>query len=169
MATFDKPEVRQAFAYATDKATLVNTIFKGAAVAAPTIIPPGMPGYQAGYQGLPYDKNKALAALESAYPDVSKVPPITFTYASSQVSSLEAQALQQMWQTALGIRVNLLSVELNAYNTETTNRQVQVCVTHCTAYFPRPYDWLALNLLSNPAGNHGSCRNPPFPHALIPT
>ena len=167
MAPFDKPAVRQAFAYATDKATLVNAIFKGAAVAAPTIIPPGMPGYQVGYQGLPYDKNKALAALESAYPDVSKVPSITFTYPSSQISSLEAQALQQMWQTALGIRVNLLSVELNAYNTETTNRQVQFGFTQWTADFPDPYDWLALNLLSNAAGNDGSWSNAQFDQAVM--
>src|SRR5258708_19500855 len=102
-APLDQPGVRQAFAYATDKATLVKAIFKGAAVAAPTIIPPGMPGYQAGYQGLPYDKNKALAALESAYPDVSKVPPITFTYRSSQVSRLEAQAPQPTCHPALGL------------------------------------------------------------------
>ena len=167
MAPFDKPAVRQAFAYATDKATLVNAIFKGAAVAAPTIIPPGMPGYQVGYQGLPYDKNKALAALESAYPDVSKVPSITFTYPSSQISSLEAQALQQMWQTALGIRVNLLSVELNAYNTETTNRQVQFGFTQWTADFPDPYDWLALNLLSSAAGNDGSWSNAQFDQAVM--
>ncbi len=167
MAPFDKPAVRQAFAYATDKATLVNAIFKGAAVVAPTIIPPGMPGYQVGYQGLPYDKNKALAALESAYPDVSKVPSITFTYPSSQISSLEAQALQQMWQTALGIRVNLLSVELNAYNTETTNRQVQFGFTQWTADFPDPYDWLALNLLSSAAGNDGSWSNAQFDQAVM--
>ncbi len=167
MAPFDKPAVRQAFAYATDKTTLVNAIFKGASVAAPTIIPPGMPGYEQGYQGLSYDKNKALAALESAYPDVSKIPPITFSYPSSQVSSLEAQALQQMWQTALGIRVNLLSVELNAYNTETTNRQVQFGFTQWTADFPDPYDWLALNLLSNAAGNDGSWSNPQFDQTVM--
>src|SRR5258708_21055748 len=166
-APLDQPGVRQAFAYATDKATLVKAIFKGAAVAAPTIIPPGMPGYQVGYQGLPYDKNKAPAALETGYPDVSKVPYITFNYPSSQISSLEAQALQQMWQTALGIRVNLLSVELNAYNTETTNRQVQFGFTQWTADFPDPYDWLALNLLSSAAGNDGSWSNAQFDQAVM--
>src|SRR5258708_24965809 len=165
-APLDQPGVRQAFAYATDKATLVKAIFKGAAVAAPTIIPPGMPGYQPDYQGLPYDKAKALAALQSAYPDVSKMPAITFSYPSSQISSLEAQALQQMWQTALGIHVNLLSVELNAYNTETTNRQVQFGFTQWTADFPDPYDWLALNLLSNAAGNDGSWSNTQFDQAV---
>lgn len=162
MPPFDKAAVRQAFAYATDKVTLANAIFKGAAVPAPTIIPPGMPGYQANYQGLSYDKSKALAALQSAYPDVSKVPPITFSFPSSQVSGLEASVLQQMWQSALGIQVKLLPVELNAYNQETQNRQVQFGFTQWSADFPDPYDWLTLNLLSTASDNNGSWNNPQF-------
>ncbi len=162
MPPFDKSAVRQAFAYATDKVTLANAIFKGAAIPAQTIIPPGMPGYQPNYQGLPYDRNKALAALQSVYPDVSKVPPITFSFPNSQVSSAEASALQQMWQTTLGIQVKLLPVELNAYNTETTNHQVQFGFTQWTADFPDPYDWLALNLLSTASNNSGSWNNPQF-------
>lgn len=162
MPPFDKSAVRQAFAYATDKVTLANAIFKGAAIPAQTIIPPGMPGYQPDYQGLPYDRNKALAALQSVYPDVSKVPPITFSFPNSQVSSAEASALQQMWQTVLGIQVKLLPVELNAYNTETTNHQVQFGFTQWTADFPDPYDWLALNLLSTASNNNGSWNNPMF-------
>lgn len=159
---FDKAAVRQAFAYATDKETLASAIFKGAAVPAPTIIPPGMPGYQPNYQGLSFDKSKALAALQSVYPDVSKVPPITFTYPNSQVSLPEAAALQQMWQSALGIQVKLLSVELNAYNTETANHQVQFGFTQWSADFPDPYDWLTLNLTSTAANNNGDWKNPQF-------
>ncbi len=159
---FDKAAVRQAFAYATDKETLASAIFKGAAVPAPTIIPPGMPGYQPNYQGLPFDKSKALATLQSVYPDVSKVPPITFTYPNSQVSLPEAAALQQMWQSALGIQVKLLSVELNAYNTETANHQVQFGFTQWSADFPDPYDWLTLNLTSTAANNNGDWKNPQF-------
>jgi len=167
MPPFDKSAVRQAFAYATDKVTLANSIFKSAAIPAPTIIPPGMPGYQPNYQGLPYDRNKALAALQSVYPDVSKVPPITFSFPNSQVSSAEASALQQMWQTALGIQVKLLPVELNAYNTETTNHQVQFGFTQWTADFPDPYDWLALNLLSTASNNSGSWNNPQFDQTVM--
>jgi len=159
---FDKAAVRQAFAYATYKETLASAIFKGAAVPAPTIIPPGMPGYQPNYQGLSFDKSKALAALQSVYPDVSKVPPITFTYPNSQVSLPEAAALQQMWQSALGIQVKLLSVELNAYNTETANHQVQFGFTQWSADFPDPYDWLTLNLTSTAANNNGDWKNPQF-------
>ncbi len=162
MAPFNNAAVRQAFAYATDKETLATAILKGAAVPAPTIIPPGMPGYQPNYQGLAYDKSKALAALQNAYPDVSKVPPITFSYPNSQVSQSEASALQQMWQTALGIQVKLLSVELNAYNTETANHQVQFGFTQWSADFPDPYDWLTLNLFSTASNNSGDWNNPQF-------
>lgn len=162
IAPFNNAAVRQAFAYATDKQALATAIFKGSAIPAPTIIPPGMPGYQPNYQGLAYDKSKALAALQSAYPDVSKVPPITFSFPSSQVSSSEAAALQQMWQTALGIQVKLLPVELNAYNTETSNHQVQFGFTQWSADFPDPYDWLTLNLFSTASNNSGDWNNPQF-------
>jgi oligopeptide transport system substrate-binding protein len=162
MAPFNNAAVRQAFAYATDKQSLATAIFKGSAIPAPTIIPPGMPGYQPNYQGLAYDKSKALAALQSAYPDVSKVPPITFSFPSSQVSTSEAAALQQMWQTALGIQVKLLPVELNAYNTETSNHQVQFGFTQWSADFPDPYDWLTLNLFSTASNNSGDWNNPQF-------
>jgi oligopeptide transport system substrate-binding protein len=162
MAPFNNAAVRQAFAYATDKEALATAIFKGAAIPAPTIIPPGMPGYQPNYQGLSYNKSKALAALQSAYPDVSKVPPITFSFPNSQVSESEAAALQQMWQTALGIQVKLLPVELNAYNTETANHQVQFGFTQWSADFPDPYDWLTLNLFSTASNNSGDWNNPQF-------
>src|SRR5205823_532260 len=80
MAPFNHVEVRQAFAYATDKDTLAHAVFKDAVVPSPTIIPPGMPGYQPNYQGIPYDKAKAKSLLQSVYPDVTKVPPITFSF-----------------------------------------------------------------------------------------
>jgi oligopeptide transport system substrate-binding protein len=162
MPPFDNVAVRQAFAYATNKQILTTAIFKGAAVAAPTIIPPGMPGYQKNYAGLAYNPDKAKALLQSVYPDVTKVPSITFSYPNAQVSTSEAVALQQMWQTALGIQVKLLPVELTAYNMETANHQVQFGFTQWTADFPDPYDWLVLNLLSTASNNSGFWSNPTF-------
>src|SRR5260370_25639031 len=65
-----------------------------------------------------------------------------------------------MWQSAPGIQVNLQPVELNAYNNETNNRQVQFGFIEWTADFPDPYDWLALTLLSTATNNSGSWTNP---------
>lgn len=162
MAPFNNAAVRQAFAYATNKQALATAIFKGSAVPAPTIIPPGMPGYQPNYQGLTYNPDKAKALLQSVYPDVTKVPQIIFSYPNAQVSNAEAVALQQMWQSVLGIQVRLLPVELTAYNMETANHQVQFGFTQWTADFPDPYDWLTLNLTSSAPDNSGSWSNPTF-------
>ncbi len=163
---FDKTAVRQAFAYAIDKKTLAHAIFKDAVLPASTIIPPGMPGYQADYPGLPYDRAKARSLLLSVYPDIGKVPPVVFTYPSSQVSQSEAAALQQMWQSALGLQVKLRAMDLTTYNEELSKHLVQVGFIQWTADFPDPYDWLTLNLSSGSPNNNGEWSNPQFDHLV---
>ncbi len=163
---FNNQAVRQAFAYAIDKQALVHAVFKDSVVAAQTIIPPGMPGYQPDFPGLPFDVAKAKSLFQSVYPDASKAPQITFTYPTAQVTPSEASALQQMWQRALGIQVNLRGVELTAYNNETSTNQnthvVQFGFTQWGADFPDPYDWLTLNLTAKAPNNNGSWNNPGF-------
>lgn len=163
---FNNVAVRQAFAYALDKTLLVHAVFKDAVVPASTIIPPGMPGYQPNYPGIPYDRSKAKELFQSAYPDVSKVPPITFSFPNSQVTPSEAAALQQMWQDALGVHVDLRPVDLIAYNSQTANHQIQFGFTQWGADFPDPYDWLALNLLSTAPNNNGDWNNPTFDQTI---
>ncbi|GAC1631587.1 MAG: hypothetical protein NVS4B7_19530 [Ktedonobacteraceae bacterium] len=167
MPPFDNVLIRQAFAYATDKVALVHTIFKDTVFPASTIIPPGMVGYQSDYPGIPYDIAKAKTLLQSVYPDASTVPAITFSYASSVVSSTEATALQQMWQTTLGITVTLRPVEPTAYDDERLKHQIQFGFTQYNANFPDPYDCLALNLLSTAANNNGQWSDPTFDQLLL--
>ncbi len=67
-----------------------------------------------------------------------------------------------MWELALGIQINLLPVETNAYNIEVANHQVQFGFEQWSADFPDPYDALALNLLSTAPGNDGMWQNSTF-------
>ena len=165
-APFNNLAVRQAFAYAINKNALVKAIFSNSVVAASTIIPPGMPGYQPDYPGLAFDAAKAKALLQSVYPDVSKVPSVTFSYPDAQVSLQLGQALQQMWQTALGVQVKLHAEDLTAYNVDTANHTIQFGFTQWSADFPDPYDWLALNLLSTAPNNNGQWNNPQFDQTI---
>lgn len=155
MPPFDQPEVRQAFALALDKTMLAQAVLNNSAVPASTLIPQGIPGYQPALTGLTYSRTQALTALHSIYPDVSKVPEVTFSYPNSLVSEGLADSLQQMWQVALGIPVRLVPVETNAYNIEVTHHLVQLGFEQWSADFPDPYDMLALNLLSSASGNAG--------------
>jgi oligopeptide transport system substrate-binding protein len=167
MPPFDNPVIRQAFAYATDKVSLAHTILNDSVIPAPTIIPPGMSGYEENYAGIPYNTDKAKQLLQSVYADVSSVPPITFSYSSAQITSQEAMALQQMWQNALGIDITLLPVEPNAYNNELARHQVQFGFTQWNADFPDPYDCLYLNLLSTATNNVGLWSNAIFDQTVM--
>ncbi len=72
-----------------------------------------------------------------------------------------------MWYDALGIHVQLRSVELTAYNDEIMNHQVQFGFTQWSAGFPDPYDWLTLNLLSTAPNNSGEWNNPMFDQVVM--
>jgi ABC-type oligopeptide transport system substrate-binding subunit len=90
------------------------------------------------------------------------MPSVTFFYPSSLVPASVATALQQMWQTALGIQVKLLPVETHAYNLEANEHQILFGFTQWNADFPDPYDALALNLLPSATGNWGMWQNQQF-------
>ncbi len=158
---FNQSAVRQAFAYATDKNLLAQSTLANSVIPAPTIIPAGIPGYQPSLTSLPFDRAKALATLQTVYPDVTQMQPVTFFYPSSLVSTV-ATTLQQMWQTALGIQVKLVPVETNAYNNQVSGHNIRFGFAQWNADFPDPYDALALNLLSTAAGNWGMWQNQQF-------
>ncbi|HVB62263.1 MAG TPA: peptide ABC transporter substrate-binding protein [Ktedonobacteraceae bacterium] len=162
MPPFNNLIVRQAFAYATDKQTLANTIMSGTVAPAATILAPGIPGYQANNSGIPYDKNKAQSLLQSVYPDLTTVPPITFSYPSPALSQSEAVFLEHMWRDALGIPIMMRAVEPTAYNDELAKNQVQFGFIQWNADYADPYDVLGQYLLSNSPNNVGQWSNSSF-------
>ncbi|HVU70993.1 MAG TPA: peptide ABC transporter substrate-binding protein [Ktedonobacteraceae bacterium] len=159
---FDQAAVRQAFAYAIDKNLLAQSTMINSVVPAPTIIPEGIPNYQPALTSLDYDRAKALASLQTVYPDASEMPQVTFFYPSSLVSTAVATTLQQMWQTALGIQVKLVPEEAHAYYNELSAHHITFGFAQWNADFPDPYDALALNLLSGAPQNWGQWQNQQF-------
>ncbi len=164
---FNNVKVRQAFAESIDKTSLVHVVFEDSVTPAPTILPPAIPGYQAGYAGLPFDRQQAKALLQSVYPDITRLPHITFSYPSSQVSAGEAGFLQQMWQNVLNVYVDMRPVELNAYLDEEQKDEIPFGFTQWTSDFPDPYDWLAVNLLSTASNNNGQWQNATFDQTVM--
>ena len=159
---FDQVAVRQAFAQAIDKKALLHLAFDEAFLPAATVLPAGIPGYQADYAGLGYDPNNARTLLNSVYPDTSTMLQITFSYPVSLLSQSVATSLQQMWQDVLGIQVTLNPMEPRAYQQEAHNHQIQFGFDLWSADFPDPYDVLAVNLLSSSRANEGQWHNNQF-------
>jgi ABC-type oligopeptide transport system substrate-binding subunit len=159
---FDQLAVRQAFALAVDRKVLLHSAFNDAFLPAPTILPVGVPGYQADYPGLGYDPYNARTLLSSVYPDPSNMPQITFSYPVSLLPRSAATSLQQMWHDVLGQQIDLSPMEPDAYQQEADNYQIQLGFNLWTAAFPDPYDVLAANLFSSSPKNVGRWRNSQF-------
>jgi oligopeptide transport system substrate-binding protein len=116
---FDNVKVRQAFAAAVDKQSIVDFITKGGEVPAPTLTPPGSVGHvpDSADVGIPYDPEHAKALLaEAGYPGGQGLPTITLAFNASETHSRIAQAVQQMWQQTLGATIELQPVEGRAYS-----------------------------------------------------
>ncbi len=147
---FSNVAARQALAYAINKPELLHTIFNDAMTPASTMLPPGMPGYQSHFTGLAFNTDKARDLLHTAYPDMTLLPTLTFSYPDSLVPFAEAATLQHMWQSALDIKVNLRPVEEDAYNQEMQDHLISFGFISWFTLFADPYACLGSSFASSP-------------------
>ena len=156
---FDNIKIRQAFALALNKDLMVQGALQGTFTASNHVIPSGMPGYYDaltgpnGVKATAGDPNQAKQLLqqgmqEAGYSSVAAIPPITLSfYPRNQQFKNAITAAQQMWQTVLGIKVNLVTVSRSqavAQETATRgNTSLQMWVAGWNADFPDPQDWLS--------------------------
>lgn len=115
---FDDIKVRQAFALAFDREEYIKVVLHGISLPAEGLYPPGLPGYDPNFKGLGFDPARAKQLLkESKYGSAAKLPPIVFTEGGfgTDINSSTA-ALAQMWQTTLGVQINVENIEPNQYS-----------------------------------------------------
>src|SRR6266568_2671510 len=127
---FDNIHIRQAFFLAINKDLIAHSVWKDTVIASNHIVPKGMPGYNPnltapdGVTGTSGDTTKAKALLqqglqEEGWSSVSQMPPVTLTYSSGDPNATnEVAAVQQMWQTTLGINVKANPEDFNKLLTD---------------------------------------------------
>lgn len=177
---FDVTSCRQAFALSINKDLLAKNIWKGSYIATNHIVPKGQYGYNPNLTGpdgttsTSGNTSKAKQLLQQCmqaqgYASLANFPPVTLTYSStgSQAVRNEAAALQQMWQTTLGIQVKTEDVDFNklvAQDTSGANNTLQFYAGPAwIADYPDPEDWTTLQFdagSSNNAMNFGQNRGP---------
>lgn len=158
---FDNTHMRQAFELAINKDLIVKSIWKGSFIATNHIVPQGMYGYNPnltgpdGVKGTAGDTAKAKALFQQAlteegYSSAAQLPPITLTYASAgiQADRDEVAAMQQMWQTVLGVSVRTNDIELNKLFADESlgpNNPLQFYTGPAwLTDYPDPEDWTTL-------------------------
>ena len=115
---FDDPilrhtEVRQALAYATDRATLIRYLLRGLARPASSLLPPNHWAYEPNVRQYPYDAAQAEKLLDAAgFPRGRDGVRIRLTLKTSTEESarLLGEALQDQWKR-VGVALELRPLE----------------------------------------------------------
>ena len=172
-APFNDVRVRQAFAKAVDKATLINKVLEGAVVQADTIIPPGMPGFSqaAGkIQELNAADAKKLLA-DAGFADGKGFPKIALSINNQDPNFPKiAATLQQMWKETLGVDVDINTEELAKFNddlTATANKPddpaaLSFYISVWGADYPDPQNFVSQQLRTDVGNNNGHYSNTEF-------
>jgi oligopeptide transport system substrate-binding protein len=158
---FDNIHIRQAFALAINKDLIIQSVYKNTYVPTNHIVPKGMPGYNPnlmapdGVAGTSGDPTKAKALLqqgltEEGWTSVSQLPAIKLTYTSGDPNLANTiAAMQQMWQTTLGVSVKTNPEDFNKLLTDTeaalnNPKGLQFWAIGWIADYPDPQDWTTL-------------------------
>ena len=159
MPPFDDVKVRQAFCRAVDKDKIIEILEKNAVSPAAGILPPGMPGYDEGLEGLSYDVEEAQRLIAaSSYRE--GLPPIVFSVVGEggMVSPVDV-AIAWMWQQNLGVEAEIEGVEWETYLDELRGQGFQVFETGWLADYPDPENFLDILFHSQSVENSTSYSN----------
>ncbi len=157
---FDDVRVRQAFSHAIDKDKIIEVVLKGASVRADGILPPGMPGYNEGLEGLSFDVERAKELIrQSEYGDVANLPQITFTTSGRGAISGINEALIDMWRKNLGVEVQVRQLEPDIYFAVIKEEKDEIYETAWIADYPDPENFLDILFYTGSEENSGEYSN----------
>ncbi|UCE86131.1 MAG: peptide ABC transporter substrate-binding protein [Deltaproteobacteria bacterium] len=117
---FDDRRVRQAFALAIDRRSIVEDVLALGQRPATHFVPPGIPGYAPPESGLGFDPERARALLRSAgHPDGRDFPEVGILYNTSESHKKVAEVIADQLRRHLGISVVAYNQEWQAYQATT--------------------------------------------------
>ena len=160
---FDDAKVRQAFSMAFNRQKYIDVVLHGGALPAIGIFPPGLPGFNIGLKGIPYDPEGARQLLaESTYGSADNLPPIIYT--STGIGSYiraDVAAMVQMWQQVLGVEIMVENLEPNFYYDQIyAGKHGQIFSAGWCADYPDPENFADVLFHSQSAQNNGNYSNP---------
>lgn len=160
---FDDVNVRKAFSMAFDRQRYVDVLYRGIALPAVGLYPPGLPGFSYELQGLPYDPTQARELLkQSKYGGPEGLPEIVYTNSGvgSYVGGTVA-ALAEMWEQYLGVKIKVENIDFNFYYQQLfSGNHGQIFDGGWCADYPDPENFADVLFHSNVPQNFGGYSNP---------
>ncbi|HRJ72797.1 MAG TPA: peptide ABC transporter substrate-binding protein [Terrimicrobiaceae bacterium] len=144
---FADERVRRAFAMAVDRQRIVEKITRaGETPAVQGFVPPGIAGYVSP-EGLPYDPEGARRLLaEAGYPGGQGFPFVTYLFDDKRSNEAIAVELQDMWQSELGVSVNLARQEWKVYLNSLNGLDYDIARSSWVGDYPDPNTFLDMFL-----------------------
>lgn len=154
----DDPRVRKALAYAIDREALTEHVLKAGQQPAYHFTPPNTGGYTAAAK-LPYDPELARELLaEAGFPGGAGFPKLELLFNTSESHRTVAVAIQQMWQSELGVEVSLYNQEWKVYLASRKERNFDIARAAWIGDYVDPNTFLSLGASDN-GNNHSNWGN----------
>jgi oligopeptide transport system substrate-binding protein len=156
---FDDLRVRQAFAHAIDKHKIADLVLREMAVPARGILPPAIPDYNEGLEGLAYDPERARELLaSSSY--ASNMPDVVLSVSgtSGYMTAVE-EAILDMLQENLGVTVTVEQVEWGYFLRDLNQQRYPFYSSGWIADYPDSENFLDLLFHSASSQNHTGYHN----------
>jgi oligopeptide transport system substrate-binding protein len=139
------PKIRKAFALAANRQEIIDHVTQGNQLPATGLVPLSM-----GLSTEPYFQDGDVALARAVFAEgleelnVSKevVEQISLTYRATERNHLIAQALQQQWYEAFGVRIKLEAVEGKIYMDRISRQDYQLIASDWFADFNDPINFL---------------------------
>ncbi len=161
---FLDPRVRRAFTLATDRVSIVENVRRRGDRPARSFVPPdALPAYRPP-DGLPFDVVAARELLAVAgYPTGADLGPVELLYPPRQAGV--CQALARMWESALGVQVELRAQESKTFAEEKARQRFMIAWGNWYADYNDPTTFLDCFATDN--GNNDSGYSSPKYDALL--
>lgn len=147
---FNDPRVRQAFALAVDKRSIVEKITQLGEPPARGITPPGAGQNYQPPPGLDYNVQSARELMaEAGFPGGKGFPRVEYLYIPLPIERNIAVELQAMWQEALGVTVNLTKQEQKVWLDSMRKLDYHLCRSSWVGDYNDPSTFLDLFTTGN--------------------
>lgn len=169
LSPFNNSKIRRAFALATERQEIVEHVTQGGQLPATGLVPVAM-----GLRNAPYfedgDVVGARALLKEGLDEI-KIPKeslndVTLTYRSTERNHLIAQALQQQWFSAFGVRVKLEAVEGKVYLDRMSRQNYQLIASDWFADYNDPINFLEVFKCKDRGSNNTQWENAEYARLL---
>ncbi len=157
----DNPKVRQALSLSINREQITKHVTKGNESPAYNFTPPNTGGYtaQSKIHGDLETARKLLA--EAGYPDGKGFPTLTLLYNTADSHARIAEVIQQMWMTALNIKIELVNMEWKVYLSQTQTGNYDIARAGWISDYVDPNSFLDL-WITDGGNNRTGWSNPEY-------